>query len=115
MAAVPNAMRVPTAAACSPRSMPSQAITVVTTIAPMGDLRRSTVRRKRDAGSTPSRATEYMVLAVSACAAIPQEMNATSITAANGFEDQEPKDDTTAVVTGSTSSPATTDAGSGWA
>src|SRR4051812_21183202 len=46
---------------------------------------------------------------------MPQARNATSTTAANGFVDHEPNDVTTAVVTGSTSSPATTDAGSGWA
>ena len=43
--------------------------------------------------------------AVSACAAIPQARNATSTTAANGFADHDPNDETTAVVTGSTSLP----------
>ena len=47
------------------------------------------------------------------CAAMPHARKPTSTTAANGFIDQEPKEDTTAVVTGSTSSPATTAAGFG--
>ena len=53
--------------------------------------------------------------AVTACAAMPQARNATSTIAANGFVDHEPNELTTAVVTGSTSSPATTAAGSGCA
>src|SRR3954469_12685189 len=46
---------------------------------------------------------------------MPQARNATRTTAANGFVDHEPKLATVAVVTGSTSSPATIVAGSGWA
>jgi len=38
--------------------LPAQAIRVVATRAPIGTLRRSTMRRKREPGSTPSRATE---------------------------------------------------------
>src|SRR4051794_9464553 len=111
MAAVPKAISVPTAAARSPR----QPTAVVTAIAPIGDLRRSTERSRREPGSTPSRAAEYIVRAVGACAAMPQETKATSTIAANGLEDHDPNDATTAVVTGSTSSPATTEAGSGCA
>src|SRR5690349_4945483 len=48
-------------------------------------------------------------------AAIPQARKATSTTAANGFIDQSPNEVTTAVVTGSTSLPATTSAGFGCA
>ena len=66
-------------------------------------------------GTAPSRATEYIVRAVTDWAAMPQDRNATSTIAANGFDDHEPNELTTAVVTGSTSSPATTDAGSGCA
>src|SRR4051794_12798601 len=46
---------------------------------------------------------------------MPQDMNATSTRAANGRSDQEPNEDTTAVVTGSESFPATTSLGCGWA
>ena len=52
---------------------------------------------------------------MSACAAIPHATKAASTTAANGLVDHDPKEVTTAVVTGSMSSPATTAAGSGWA
>ena len=81
----------------------------------MGTLRRLTLRRKRDPGNVPSRDTEYIVRAVSAWAAIPQARKATSTTAVNGLEDQDPNDVTTAVVTGSRSWPATIEAGSGCA
>ncbi len=46
---------------------------------------------------------------------MPQARNAIRTTAANGFDDHDPNEVTTAVVTGSRSSPATTDAGSGCA
>ena len=81
----------------------------------MGVPRRFTRRSSREPGITPSRAIEYMVRAVSAWAAIPQDRNAPSTSAANGFVDHEPNASTTDVVTGSTSSPRTTAPGSGWA
>src|ERR1044071_306498 len=56
-----------------------------------------------------------MVRAVSACADMPHARNAARTTAANGFADHEPNELTTDVATGSTSRPATTEAGSGWA
>src|SRR4051794_9824873 len=90
-------------------------MTAVTTIAPTGALRRFSLVRKLDPGSTPSRAIEYIVRAVSACADMPHARNAVSTTAANGFVDHDPNDETTAVVTGSRSSPATTAAGGGGA
>src|SRR3954447_19871957 len=46
---------------------------------------------------------------------MPQARNATSTTAAKGFDDHDPNELTTDVVTGSMSAPATTEAGSGWA
>src|SRR5690349_19211080 len=46
---------------------------------------------------------------------MPQAMNATSTTNADGLLDQSPNDATTAVETGSMSLPATTSAGFGWA
>jgi hypothetical protein len=51
------------AAESRPSSNPRQATAAVTTIAPTGALRLSTFLRKRDAGSAPSRAIEYMVRA----------------------------------------------------
>src|SRR3954454_3690014 len=90
-------------------------MTAVTTIAPTGALRRFSLVRKLDPGSTPSRAIEYIVRAVRACADMPHARNAVSTTAANGCVDHDPNDVTTAVVTGSRSFPATTAAGSGCA
>src|SRR4051812_15522182 len=115
MAAVPNAISEPTAVESRPSRSPRQATTVVTTYAPIGTRRRSIRRRKRAPGTAPSRATEYIVRAVTDWAAIPHATNASSTIAANGFVDQDPKELTTAVVTGSMSSPATIDAGSGCA
>src|SRR3954447_15531569 len=106
-------MRLPAAAELSPSRSPRQATTAVTTVAPNGDRRRSTLRSRPDAGRTPSRATEYIVRAVSAWAEMPQATTATSTIAANGLVDQEPNDVTTAVVTGSASWPPTTAFGSG--
>ena len=54
-------------------------------------------------GSTPSRATEKTVRAVRPARPQPQARNAASTTAANGFADQEPNEQTTAVETGSRS------------
>src|SRR4051794_823580 len=108
-------MRLPIAAVRRPRSSPAAAGVVLTTIAASGTPRRSTVASRRDPGSTRSRATEYIVRAVRACADMPHARNAISTTAANGFADEEPNELTTAVVTGSRSRPATTAAGSGCA
>ncbi len=88
---------------------------MVAAMAPIGAPLRSTLRRSREAGSTPSRATEKIVRAVSAWAAMPQARNAKSTTAANGLADQVPKELTTAVETGSMSRPATMSAGFGCA
>src|SRR6266511_3541753 len=115
MAAVPKAIRLPTAAERRPSSRARHATAVVATIAPIGACRRSTLRRNWEAGRTSSRAMEKIVLAVNACAAIPQARNATRTTAAKGFADHEPNDVTTAVDTGSRSRPATTSAGFGCA
>ena len=106
---------LPMAADSSARSRPAQASAAVTTTAVMGVPRRSTLLSAREPGSTPSRAAEYMVRAVSPWAAIPQDRKAASTRAANGLADHEPNAWTTAVVTGSTSSPLTTAAGSGCA
>jgi hypothetical protein len=112
---VPNVIRLPIAVASSPSSSPSQAITVVATTPPSGVPRRSTRRRKEEPGSVPSRAIENMPRAVPPCAAIPQARKATRTIAVNGFDDHDPNEPTTAVVTGSRSWPATTAAGSGCA
>ena len=69
----------------------------------------------RAPGSVPSRETEKIARAVAPCAAIPQARKATRTTAANGLLDQSPNEPTTAVLTGSTSRPATTSSGAGCA